>query len=53
MSKDAKNTATFFSSGTCKQYDYVLSLYPAVLKIKAEKKCKKPEELIKLDDWWV
>ncbi|KAJ6644384.1 hypothetical protein Bhyg_09353, partial [Pseudolycoriella hygida] len=34
------------------QFDYVLNLYPQVLKLKAETRTKKPEELIKLDDWY-
>lgn len=46
--KDA--TAAFFLHGNTRQYDYVLKLYPQVLKLKAEEK-KKPEELIKLDEW--
>ncbi|XP_053659735.1 uncharacterized protein LOC128708780 [Anopheles marshallii] len=50
MSK--QDTATFFSQGTSAQFDYVLALYPQVLKLKAENKCKKPDELIRLDDWY-
>uniref|UniRef100_A0A182SK58 Uncharacterized protein n=1 Tax=Anopheles maculatus TaxID=74869 RepID=A0A182SK58_9DIPT len=50
MSK--QDTATFFSQGTSAQFDYVLTLYPQVLKLKAENKCKKPDELIRLDDWY-
>ncbi len=46
--KDA--TAAFFLHGNTRQYDYVLKLYPQVLKLKADEK-KKPEELIKLDEW--
>jgi hypothetical protein len=46
--KDA--TAAFFLHGNTRQYDYVLKLYPRVLALKAEEK-KKPEELIKLDEW--
>lgn len=45
-------TASFFLHGNARQYDYVLKLYPQVLKMKAEEK-KKPEELIKLDEWCV
>jgi hypothetical protein len=30
-----------------------LKLYPEALKLKADRKTKKPEELIKLDNWWV
>uniref|UniRef100_A0A182PSL0 Uncharacterized protein n=1 Tax=Anopheles epiroticus TaxID=199890 RepID=A0A182PSL0_9DIPT len=50
MSK--KDTATFFSQGTSAQFEYVLALYPQVMKLKAENKCKKPDELIRLDDWY-
>lgn len=48
-----KDTATFFLEGDTKQFDEILKLYPQALKLKAEKKTKKPEELIKLDNWWV
>lgn len=48
---NAKDTASFFSNGNSKQYDFVLKLYPQVLKLKAEKRTKKPEELVRLDDW--
>lgn len=47
----AKDTAKFFQHGTASQFEHVLSLYPQALKLKAEKKTKKPEELIKLDNW--
>ena len=46
-----KDTASFFSNGTTEQFEHVLKLYPQVLKLKAEKRCKKPEELVRLDDW--
>lgn len=45
-------TASFFLQGNARQFDYVLKLYPKVLAMKAEEK-KKPEELIKLDEWCV
>lgn len=48
-----KDTATFFAKGTSNQFEYVLKLYPEALKLKADRKTKKPEELIKLDNWWV
>lgn len=48
-----KDTATFFTKGTSNQFEYVLKLYPEALKLKADRKTKKPEELIKLDNWWV
>ncbi|XP_055549069.1 probable serine/threonine-protein kinase mps1 [Wyeomyia smithii] len=47
-----KDTASFFANGSSNQFDFVLGLYPQVLKLKAENKCKKPEELIRLDDWY-
>lgn len=50
MSADS-STTKFFLHGNAKQFDYVLKLYPQMLKLKAEEK-KKPEELIKLDEWY-
>lgn len=51
-----KDTATFFTEGTASQFQYMLSLYPQVLKLKAarkaESKNKNPEDLIKLDNWY-
>ncbi|XP_030758679.1 uncharacterized protein LOC115884285 isoform X2 [Sitophilus oryzae] len=47
-----KATAKFFTHGTCEQYEQVLKLYPQALKLKADNKAKKPEELIKLDNWY-
>lgn len=47
-----KDTATFFTHGDSKQYEFVLSLYPQALKLKAKEKNKKPEELVKLDAWY-
>lgn len=49
----AKDTSTFFLEADSKQFDSVLKLYPQAIKLKAEQKTKKPEELIKLDNWWV
>uniref|UniRef100_A0A8D9ATB4 Uncharacterized protein n=1 Tax=Cacopsylla melanoneura TaxID=428564 RepID=A0A8D9ATB4_9HEMI len=46
------NTANFFTNGTPDQFQNVMSLYPEVLRLKAESKNKKPEELIKLDNWY-
>ncbi|KAG5880752.1 hypothetical protein JTB14_030577 [Gonioctena quinquepunctata] len=48
----AKDTATFFTHGTCQQFEQVLKLYPQALRLKADQKAKKPEELIKLDNWY-
>lgn len=47
-----KDTATFFAEGSANQFAHVLSLYPQALRLKAETKNKKPEELIKLDNWY-
>lgn len=46
-----KDTATFFAEGTAIQFEHVLKLYPQALRLKADHKSKKPEELIKLDNW--
>jgi hypothetical protein len=45
------DTATFFSKGTHEQFEFVLSLYTEAVKLKAERKHKRPEELIRLDAW--
>lgn len=50
MASNQDTTTKFFLHGNARQFDYVLKLYPQVLKLKAEEK-KKPEELIKLDEW--
>ncbi|XP_043280143.1 uncharacterized protein Amun [Venturia canescens] len=47
-----KDTATFFAEGTANQFEHVLKLYPQALRLKADRKTKKPEELIKLDNWY-
>ncbi|XP_047107288.1 uncharacterized protein LOC124776372 [Schistocerca piceifrons] len=47
-----KDTATFFAKGTSNQFAHVLKLYPEALKAKADSKNKKPEEMIKLDNWY-
>lgn len=52
MASTIKDSATFFVVGSAKQFEHVLSLYPQALRLKAEMKNKKPEELIKLDDWF-
>jgi len=48
----AKETANFFSHGTSSQFEEVLKLYPQALRLKAEHKTKKPDELVKLDNWY-
>ncbi|KAF7989603.1 hypothetical protein HCN44_008277 [Aphidius gifuensis] len=47
-----KDTATFFTEGTAIHFEHVLKLYPQALRLKADQKNKKPEELIKLDNWY-
>lgn len=47
----AKDTSTFFLEADAKDFDSVFKLYPQALKLKAEQKTKKPDELIKLDNW--
>jgi hypothetical protein len=46
-----KDPATFFAEGTSVQFEHVLKLYPEALKLKADQKNKKEEELMKLDNW--
>lgn len=46
-----KDTATFFAEGTANQFEHVIKLYPQALRLKADIKTKKPDELIKLDNW--
>ncbi|XP_008544995.1 uncharacterized protein LOC130663007 [Microplitis mediator] len=47
-----RDTATFFAEGTASQFEHVIKLYPQALRLKADRKTKKPEELIKLDNWY-
>lgn len=48
------NSMTFFQNGNAAQFEFALALYPAALKVKAENRGagKKPEKLIRLDDWY-
>ena len=46
-----KETGTFFTRGNASQYEFALSLYQQALKLKAQEKNKKPEEMQKLDTW--
>lgn len=48
------NSTTFFQNGNAAQFEFALALYPAALKVKAENRGagKKPEKLIRLDDWY-
>uniref|UniRef100_A0A1B0FB05 Amun n=1 Tax=Glossina morsitans morsitans TaxID=37546 RepID=A0A1B0FB05_GLOMM len=52
MTNAGKDTASFFENGTTEQFDFCYKLYPQVLKLKAEKRNKKPQELIRLDQWY-
>jgi len=45
-------TAAFLTKGSSGQFRYVLSLYDEALRIKAESKSKRPQELVKLDQWY-
>ena len=56
MADPNDSSLAFFSKATPKQWSYVLSLYKDVLRLKAEQRSSKkggPEELIKLDTWYV
>ena len=44
-------TKDFFASGTPTQFDFALTLYDRALRLKAESKSSKPENVIKLDKW--
>jgi hypothetical protein len=44
-------TRDFFAEGTPTQMEWVLTLYDQCLKIKAESKSKKPDNIITLDKW--
>lgn len=52
MTNTGKDTASFFENGTTEQFEFCYTLYPQVLKLKADKKNKKPQELIRLDKWY-
>ena len=47
----ASKTKDFFESGTSAQYEWVLGHYDQALRLKAESKSSKPENVIKLDKW--
>jgi hypothetical protein len=44
-------TRDFFESGSSGQFEWVLGLYDEALRMKAESKSSKPENVIKLDKW--
>merc|ERR1739848_353638 len=45
-------TKDFFASGTPTQYEFTLKQYDQALRLKAEAKSSKPENVIKLDKWY-
>ena len=45
------NTKDFFADGTTQQFDFISTLYDKALRLKAESKSSKPENVIKLDKW--
>lgn len=48
----ASKSKDFFESGTSGQFEWVLGLYDQVLRLKAESKSSKPDNVIKLDKWY-
>ena len=44
-------TRAFFEEGTPEQFHWALGMYDKCLRIKAEKKSQKPDNIIKLDKW--
>merc|ERR1719418_87947 len=46
------NTKTFFAEGTPGQFEWTLTHYDVALRLKAESKSSKPENVIKLDKWY-
>merc|ERR1712001_700162 len=48
----ASKTKDFFENGTPNQYDFTLTQYDQALRLKAESKSQKPENVIKLDKWY-
>merc|ERR1719262_1442362 len=45
-------TKNFFAEGTPKQFEWTLEQYDQALRLKAESKSSKPENVIKLDKWY-
>ena len=45
------NTKTFFAEGSPGQFEWTLTQYDVALRLKAESKSSKPENVIKLDKW--
>jgi hypothetical protein len=51
MASYKMNTKNFFEKGTPNQYEFTLNQYDQALRLKAEAKSSKPENVIKLDKW--
>ena len=47
----ASKTREFFENGTVAQFEWVLAHYDQALRLKAESRSSKPENVIKLDNW--
>jgi len=45
-------TRDFFEEGTPEQFEWVLGMYDKCLRIKAENKSKKPDNIVTLDKWY-
>jgi len=45
-------TRDFFEEGTPEQFEWVLGMYDKCLRIKAEHKSKKPDNIVTLDKWY-
>merc|ERR1711934_574225 len=52
MASFKMNTKDFFEKGTPNQYELTLKQYDQALRLKAEAKSSKPENVIKLDKWY-
>merc|ERR1711971_225990 len=52
MASFKMNTKDFFEKGTPNQYEFTLNKYDQALRLKAEAKSSKPENVIKLDKWY-
>merc|ERR1712127_952497 len=52
MASFKMNTKDFFEKGTPNQYEFTLKQYDRALRLKAEAKSSKPENVIKLDKWY-
>ena len=44
-------TRAFFEEGTPEQFHWALGMYDKCLRIKAENKSKKPDNIVTLDKW--